>query len=276
MRSVVIYTLLMMYGLSAWSQADRLDSLLDDVFGNDKEMMQLLNPRSAYCYLYSTITGDSKTYYAGRELGDNMYNINGNLYFFHSKGFFIGASGSWYSQLDPGYNTTVVSAGINTPLNQKKTLNFRASYSRYFYNNADPEIENVFNNNLGSGLSLRNNWIGGRLSFNFLFGKDFGMNFTPNIFSHITIVRFGNYNKVELAPEVSVFIGSETVEYENASSIGNPPQESSTTTEDAYGLLNTQFYFPVCIYLGDFDLELGYSINIPTTQDEIYTYPVSS
>src|SRR4030042_4843968 len=102
------------------------------------------------------------------------------------------------------------------------------------------------------------------------------MNFAPNIFSHITIVRVGNYNKVEVGPEVFVFIGSETVEYENSSSIGNPPQEPSTTTEDAYGLLNTQFYFPVCIYLGDFDLELGYSINIPTTQDEIYTYPVSS
>src|SRR4030042_3773891 len=188
MKSIVIYTLLMMYGLSTWSQAERLDSLLDDVFGNDKEMIELLNPRSAYCYLYSTITGDSKTYYAGRELGDNMYNINGNLYFFHSKGFFIGASGSWYSQLDPGYNTTVVSAGINTPLNQKKTLNLRASYSRYFYNNADPEIENVFNNNLGSGLSLRNNWIGGRLSFIFYSEKILELIFRRIFFQILTLV----------------------------------------------------------------------------------------
>lgn len=276
MRSVVIYILLMCCGIPAWSQVDRLDSLLNDLFGNDQEMMQLLNPPSAYYYLYGAIAGNSKTYYAGRELGDNMYNFSGNLYFFHSKGFFIGASGSWYSQLDPGYNTTVVSAGINTPLNQKKNLNFRASYSRYFYNNADPGIENVFNNNLGTGLSLRNKWIGGRLSFNFLFGKDFGMNFTPTIFSHITIARFADYNKIQLAPELSVFIGSEAVEYENTGIPGNPPQESTITTEDAYGLLNTQFYFPVCIYLGDFDFELGYSVNIPTTQDEMSTYPVSS
>jgi hypothetical protein len=204
-----------------------------------------------------------------------MYNINGSLYFFHSKGFFIGASGSWYSQLEPGYNTTIISGGINTPLNQKKSINFRASYSRYFYNNSDPEIENVFNNNLGTGLLLRNNWIGGRLSFNFLFGKDFGMNFTPGIFSHITVARFANYNKIQLAPELSVFIGSETVEYENTGFPGSQPQES-LTTEDAYGLLNTQLYLPVCVYLGDFDFELGYSVNIPSTQDKVNTYPVSS
>jgi hypothetical protein len=276
MRSVFAYIMIVMSGLSAWSQTDSLDSLLMDVFQGDREMMQLLNPHKEYYYLYGSIAGDSKTFYAGRELGEDMYNLNTNLYFFHSKGFFAGASGSWYSQLDPGYNTTVISAGINTPLNQKKSLNFRAYYSRYFYNNADPEFESVFNNNLGTGLSLKNKWIGGRLSLNFLFGKDFGMNITPGIFSHITLFRFSNYNKIELAPEVSAFIGSETVEYQNASNIGNPPQEPSVTTEDAYGLLNTQFYFPVCVYLGDFDLEFGYSVNIPSTQVETITYPVSS
>jgi hypothetical protein len=275
MRSAFIYILLILSGLSAWSQADRLDSLLNDLFRNDKEMMQLINPFSSYYYLYGTIAGDSKTYYAGRELGDNMYNINGSLYLFHSKGFFIGVSGSWYSQLDPGYNTTILSGGINTPLNQKKSINFRASYSRYFYNNSDPEIENVFNNNLATGLSLRNNWIGGRLSLNFLFGKDFGMNFTPGIFSHITVARFANYNKIQLSPELSVFIGSETVEYENTGFPGSQSQES-LTTEDAYGLLNTKLYLPVCVYVGDFDFELGYSVNIPATQDKVNTYPVGS
>lgn len=264
-----------MFGLSAWSQADRMDSLLTDVFGDDKEMMQFLNPPAINYYLYGSVMSDSKTYYAGRELGDNMYNINGSLYFFHSKGFFIGASGSWYSQLDPGYNTTIMSAGINRPLNQNKSLNFRASYSRYFYHYSDPEVENDFNNNMGTGISLRNKWIGGRLSFNFLFGKDFGMNFIPSIYSHITVARFGDNNTIQLSPDVSVFIGSETVEYENTGQIGNPPQES-VTTEDAYGFLNTQFNLPVCVYVGNFDIELGYSINIPTTQDESYTYPVSS
>jgi hypothetical protein len=275
MRHVVILILLLMNGLSVWSQTDRLDSLLRDILGDDRELMQFLNPPSSYCYLYGGIAGDNKTYYAGRELGDDMYSLNGNLYFFHSKGFFIGASGSWYSELGPGYNTTVLSAGINTPLNKKKSLLFRASYSRYLYNNSDPETEYVYTNSLGTGLSLRNNWIGGRLSINILFGKDFGMNLTPGIFSRITLVKFGKYNKIRLEPEILAFIGSETVEYETNSG-QQPDSQSLYVTEDAYGLLNTQFTMPVCIYLGDFDFELGYSVNMPVTQDENITYPVSS
>lgn len=272
-----MFILLMMYALSTWSQADKLDSLLMDVLGDEKEIMQLLNPSSQYYYLYGSVAGDSKSFYAGRELGDDMLNLSGNLYFFHSRGFFIGASGSWYSQLDPRYNTTILTGGISTPVNDKKSLNFRASYSRYFYRTSDPETESVFNNNIGTGLSLRNKWIGGRISFNFLFGKDFGMNVTPNIFSHIPIARFGKYNKIELAPEAFVFIGSETVEYLSSGHINNSLQEPpTTTTEDTYGLLNTNFYFPVCVFIGDFDLEIGYSLNIPFTKNETYTYPLSS
>lgn len=261
-------------GFSAWAQTDRLDSLLNDVVWGDKAMMRLLDPPSAYCYLYGGVAGESKTMYAGRELEDNMIAMNGNLYFFHSSGFFAGATGTWYGEPGEGYSTTIATAGINTPLNTKKSLNFRASYSRYFYVETDSSDENPFTNNLGAGISLRNKWIGGRLSLNLLFGQDFGMNLTPAIFSRLPVVRFGKYNKIQLEPELSLFIGSETVELEKVS--GQQGTQTTIASDDAYGLLNTQFYLPVCLYIGDFDLELGYSLNIPTTRDENITYPVSS
>jgi len=278
MKPVVTYILLMMCGFPAWSQIDRLDSLLYDVLGDDKEMMKFLNPPSSYCYLYSGFAGDSKTFYAGREIGDNMFSMNGSIYFFHSKNFFIGTTGSWYNQLDPGYSNTIVSAGFYQALNRKKSLSFRASYNRYFYNSGDSETNNVFNNNLGTGISLRNSCIGARLSLNFLFGQDFGISFTPNLFSRITIARFGKYNKIQLEPETSVFFGSEYVEYSITDNLNSQQSgtQSSSITNDVYGLLNTQVYFPLCIYLGDIDIELGYSVNIPNSQDENITYPVSS
>jgi hypothetical protein len=277
MRPVIVSILMLMSGLSAWSQTDRLDSLLTDVLGDDKEMMRLLNPPSSYCYLYAGIAGDSKSYYAGREIDDNMVNMSGNIYFFHSKGFFIGTSGSWYSQVDPGYSTTIVTAGISRAINQKKSLLFRTSYSRYFYNDGESDTTvHVFNNNLGTGLSIRNKWIGGRLSLNLLFGQEFGMNITPNVFSRIPLARIGKYNKIQLEPELSMFFGSESVEYNVSGNMGGMQgSQSSTDTDVVYGLLNTQFYLPVCIYLGDFDIELGYSLNIPTTQDQD-SYPISS
>jgi len=277
MKKAVTPMIMLMFGLSAWPQTDRLDSLLRSVVWNDKEIMRLLDPPSSYCYLYGGIAGDNKTMYAGRELDENMVALYGNLYFFHSKGFFFGASGIWHSQTGEGYNTTVASAGIRTPLNAKRNLNFMASYSRYIYTGIDSASENPFTNNVGTGISLRNKWIGGRLSINLLFGQDFGMNFTPSIFSRLRIVRFGKYNKIQIEPELSAFIGSETVALETVSNLGSQQGSANTiATEDAYGLLNTQVYLPICIYIGDFDLELGYSINIPNTQDENTDYPVSA
>jgi hypothetical protein len=277
MKRAVIQMIMLIYGLSAWSQTDRLDSLLNTVVWGDKEMMRLLDPPLWYCYLNGGITRENRTVYTGSEFEDNIVAINGNLYFYHSKGFFVGASGIWYGGPGAGYSTTIASAGINKFLNQKKSLNFRASYSRYFYAYSDSASENPYTNNLSTGISLRNKWIGGRFSLNLLFGKDFGMNFTPGIFSRIPVLRFGRYNKIQLEPELSIFIGSQTVEILNISDlVGKQGSQTTTTTKVTYGLLNTRFYLPVCFYIGDFDLELSYSLKISSIQDENMEYPVSS
>jgi hypothetical protein len=273
MKQVIVQTLMLFCGLQVFAQSDRIDSLLLNVLGDDKEISRLLDPPGFY--LYSGATCDNKTFYAGRELGDDMYTINGSMYLMHSRGYYIGASGAWYTDLDPAYNATVLSAGIIKPLNKKKNLSLRASYSRYFFNSADSVSDNDINSNIGVGLTLRNRWIGGRLSFNALFGEQFGMNFSPEVFSNITIARFGISGKLFLAPGVSLFVGSETIEYESGGSSIDPSDISYITT-DKYGLLNTQIYLPVCAYAGDFDFEFGYSVNFPTTMDTSQSYPISS
>ena len=278
MRIVGMFTLLLMSTLPAWSQTDSLDSLLNEVLGNDKKLMKLLDPPSVYCYFYGGFAGDDKTIFAGSGKSDNIYGVNGNIYLLHSKGFYAGASVLWFNRPDPGYSTAIANVGYLRTLNRKKSLTFRASYNRYFYNRPDSVTEYAFRNNIGTGLTLKNKWIGGRLSMNFLFDQEFGINFTPSIFSRITLIRFGKYNKLQIEPEVSLFIGSETIEYASAGDLSATMSGSqlSATTEDVYGLLNSQFFIPVCLYIGNFDIELGYSLNIPTTQDESITYPISS
>lgn len=274
MKACIIQILMLLSSLSAWSQADKLDSLLSEIVWEEKELMQLLDPPSLYGYLLGGIAGDSRTIFTGQETGQAMYSLFGSLYIFHTRGFFAGASGSWFSQFDPGYHKTILSAGINTPINRKKSLYFRVAYSRYVYHAADTLTGNIFNNNLGTGMSYRNKWIGMRLNANVLFGKEFGMNFSPVVFSRIPVIKFGKYNKIQLEPELSAFIGSEAMEYEN--SLYNPQSIPSASTADNYGLLSTQFYLPLCLYLGDLDIELGYFLNIPLTQDQNMNYPVSS
>ncbi len=277
MKRNLMAIILLIQSISTWSQANRIDSLLNDVVWGDQEMMMLLDPPSSFCYLYGGLSGENKTMYAGRELEENMMSMNGNLFFFHSKGVFLGASGTWYGDPGEGYSNTILSAGIYRPLSAKKNLNFRASYSHYFYAGSDSIDDNPFTNSLGAGLSLRNNWIGGRLSLNVLFGQEFGMNLSPAVFSRLPIIRFGKYNKLQLEPELSVFFGSESVELDQlGSQSGQQGSQTEIATENKYSLLNTRFYLPVCLYIGDFDLEFGYSLNIPSSRDVNVDYSASS
>ncbi len=278
MRFFITGVLLMLLALPSWPQDERIDSLLNEVFGSEEAMMKMLNPSLSFWCIYGGASADNKTFYAGREIGDGMYSLRGNVYLFHSRGFFVGASGLWYSQLKPAYRTTILSAGISAPLNQKKSLIFRTFYSRYFYNDPEAEAESIFKNNLGAALSVRNQWIGARVSCNLLFGKEFGANFTTGVFSNVPLLRFGDYNSLNLRSEALLLIGSETVEYETQADLGGQQQDSQTAiiTDDHYGLLNTQLYLPLCLYIGNLDLELAYVLNFPFSIDKNTELSISS
>jgi hypothetical protein len=273
MKKLIISVLLSVFGLPLLAQADRIDSLLFDVLENDRSMKHLFDQPSKYSYFYSGINIDNKTFYAGRELGDDMYSAIGNLYYFHSSGLFLGASGSWFSQTYPKYGSTIVTAGLRKPLNRKNKLNVRISYSRFFFNIPDTSVYIPYSNIMGAGLVFNNNWIGGSLSFNFLFGEETGMNMTPSVFSNLTISRFGKTGKILLSPEVSAFIGSETITgtgslYDSAS--------SAYITKENYGLLNIQMTLPLGIYFSGIGIQAGYSVNVPRTRDIYIKYPANS
>ena len=275
---LILIQLLMLTRLSSWSQTDRVDSLLMDVMGNEIKTVTTTDTTHTSMALYGGLNYDSKSFYAGREVGDDMYNMNGYLFFFHSKGYFLGASGSWYSQLDPGYSSTVLMGGYYKYLNKKKSLSFRTSYTRFIYYQPDPELNYNYNNSLSAGLSVKNKWIGGRFSSRLLFGKDVGMDLSPGIYSNIKLYKINKYDYISFEPEVSMLISTETIAYETSGNYNSrlPGTEEEFATKDVYGLLNTQLYLPLCITWRDFDLELSYTINMPVTQDETVDYPVSS
>lgn len=266
----------MLTKLSTWTQTDRIDSLLMDVMGNEMKTVTTTDTTNNFMALYAGVNYDSKSFYAGREIGDNMYNMNGYLFFFHSKGYFLGTSGSWYSQFDPGYSSTILMGGYYKYLNRKKSLSFRTTYTRYFYYQPDPELNYNYNNSISAGFTLKNKWVGGRFSTRLLFGNDVGIDLSPSIYSRINLYKINTFDYIQFEPEISMLVSTETIAYETSGNSGRlSGTESDVTTKDVYGLLNTQLYLPVTITWRDFDLELGYTVNMPTTQDKTIDYPVS-
>ena len=246
------------------AQSDKIDSLLNDlVFNQEDPFLVKMDDELKYDFLYTGVNYSNNSYYAGREIGDQINNFSGHVFYYNYIGFFLGASGLFYNQLTPNYNNATFSAGYNTFINKKKTLSFRTSYSRYEYFNPDTSSYYPHKNNFNLGLSFRKKWLGARVSHNVLFGDYFSNNLSTAINLRFTILRLGKFNKIYTMPELSAFFSSETI------TITGVPT-------DKFGLLNTQLSLPISIALHDFDIEANYYINFPSSLDETIAYPVSS
>lgn len=262
-----------MSGIPTFAQTDKIDSLLNDLIYNDSDPLIMPEKPVKFDFLYTGANYNSNTFYAGREIGSNMLNVSGNLFYYSSTGLFIGASGSWYNQLTPGYSNTTLSTGFSKAIDKKKLFTFRTSYSRFIYYKPDTASNYPYNNNFNLGLSFRKNRIGMRVAGNLLFGDEYKINLSTAIYSRFTLIKLGKYNKIYTAPEVSAFLGSETV---STTKTNSQNTDQTTNLKDVFSLLNTQLYVPLGLSIGNFDFEFSYSVNLPTTQDVNISYPLNT
>lgn len=270
MKKLIVIALVMS-GISALAQTDKIDSLLNDLVYNDSDPLIMPEKPVKFDFLYTGANYSSNTFYAGREIGSDMFNLSGNLFYYSSTGLFAGVSGCWYDQLTPSYSNTTLSAGFSKAIDKKKLFTFRTSYSRFIYYKPDTASYYPYTNNFNLGLSFRKKWIGVRVAGNLLFGEESKINISTAIYSRFTLIKLGKYNKIYTAPEVSAFLTTETVSTTKTNS-QNPDQ--TTNYKEVFGILNTQLYVPLGLSVGNFDFEFSYYINMPTTQDVNVTYPV--
>ena len=269
MKKILIAIAIFIFSIiKVFSQADKLDSLLNDLIFNDTVYDYLSRSVVKYDFIYSGIGFKSNTFYAGRDYGSDIYNTSGYIYYYHNKGIYLGASGMMYEGLTPFLNTVALSAGFYKTIDKNKLFTFKISYNRYFYFQTDTSIEYSFKNNTNLGLSFKKNWFGARIYTGLSFGKESRFNVSSVLYSRINVIKLGKYNRIYTMPEISAYFGSETIETLNESQMIN--------IKDVYGLLNTQFYLPLTISVGNFEIELAYTINFPVSQDDNVTYPVSS
>ena len=273
--SVILFIVPFSINLSA--QDDKIDSILDSMFfGTDDEILLMLAEMNKnHHFVYSRFGYDSKTVYAGREIGTDQYNVSGQLYYLNSLGFSLGVSGAWYSQMDPSYRSTIVSAGYSRGLKKIKNLRYRISYSRYFYNTYYSIYEPVFNSSASAGLTIKMGSVGTRFDYSLLMGNDFGSQVSSDIYCDLSLFKVGKKLEISVLPEISFYFGSETVENERISYLASMDGSTMVTDysyEDRFGLMNTQLILPLEISIGDFDIEISYSYNINRSIDPDYTF----
>jgi len=249
-------------------------------FSTDEEILLMLAEMNRnHHFIYNRFGYDSKTVYAGREIGTDQYNLTGQLYYLNSIGLSMGVSGAWYSQMDPSYRSTVVSAGYSSGLKKSKNLRYRISYSRFFYNTDTSSYDPVFNGSANVGITLKTGPVGARVDYSLLMGQEYGSQVSADLYCNITLFNAGRKVRFRILPEVSFYFGSETVEYERYSYLSGMDGTTVVTDytyEDRFGLMNTQLSLPFEISLGDLDIEFSYIYNVNRSLDPDYTFDNTS
>ncbi|MBN1462493.1 MAG: hypothetical protein JXQ69_08490 [Paludibacteraceae bacterium] len=265
MKKLTVVLILMISCYQLVAQTDKIDSLLNDLVYNYNDPLVLPEKAVKYDFFSVGTNYSNKTFYAGREIGDNMYTISGHLFYYNAIGLFVSASGNWLSQISPSYSNTTITGGYSKSIDKKKLFTFRTSYSRFLYNATDTISNYLYNNNFNIGFSFRKNWIGARVSGNLLFGEEYLPNLSTSLYTKFTLIKLGKYNKIYSTPELTAFFSNETFYTTDL-----------TNTKTVFGLLNTQLTVPLIISISDFDVEFSYSLNLPFTQEENVTYPIDT
>ena len=256
----------------------RLDSILNEVLFDDEDLSYLFQVKKNFQFLYWRSNFDTRTFYAGREIGTQQYNFSGQLFYMHSMGLFAGVSGSWYSQLDPGYRTTVLSVGYSKGLKKKQFFRYRLSYDYFVFNNDDPDFEPLYNSGLSAGITLKSKTLGTRMNYYLLLGKETGSSFSWNAYSYLNLLRLGTYDRIRLEPQVLFYFGSEAVEYQLSEILVDPLTNTTYDSyyKDEFGLMNIQLQLPLRVKYKNFDFEASWIHNFPQTMNDGFSYPQNS
>lgn len=263
-----LFTLwLLLLGLScAFSQEktteeNEVDEIIDNLLMEDQDMEAFIESVSNFQFVYLTANYSNDTYFSGRDIGIDQYNVRPQITYMHSKGFFASLSGVYYSEFIPNWDYTTGTLGYGTSLDKKKLVRLYASYSRYFYSEG---VENPFTNAISIGLGIKNKkrTLGTQLTCTYLFGEDNSFQIDSRSFVAFQLVKTKEMG-LKLIPQLSFVAGQQTLELAQIS-IQNGMQVTNYLENDVFDLINTQVNIPLQFSSYSFDVELGYSINFPS------------
>jgi len=236
------------------------NEILDELFQDDTAIDELIAAVSNFQLLYLSTNYNDKTYFSGRDIGINQYNIRPQITYLNSSGIFASLYGIYYSGLQPKWDVTTATLGYGKSFGKDQIFKYYASYSKYFYSNT---VDNVFSNDLSAGLSVRNKKrsIGTQLTSSFLFGKEQTIQIVSKSYAVIKLLKTKKY-KLVLRPQLSIIAGKQTIEL--AQSYSHMGGVNSYITNDVFDLINTQVNLPLQFNMNSIDFEVGYNFNFPS------------
>lgn len=161
-------------------------------------------------FLVISIDYNNNTYFSGRGVGIDQFNIAPQITYFNSLGLFLNFGATYFSEFDPKWDFTSISLGYGNNIVKSNRLRWSVSYDRYFYNN--PE-DNPFKNSFNAGVEFDNKGksIGADIIFSYLFGSENASQFVFSGYKEFKFFEKGS-SQFKLKPELRVTVGQQTVQ----------------------------------------------------------------
>jgi hypothetical protein len=237
------------------------DDIIDELFDENSTLDELIASLSNYQLLYISANYTSNTYFSGRDIGINQYNIRPQIMYANSNGLFASLSGTYYSEFNPKWDVTVASLGYGKSIGKKKLFKYSASFSKYFYANSE---DNIFSNtiNVSLGFYNKNRTIGTLISTDYLFGKNQSYQILSSSFIKLNLIKTKSII-LNITPQLNILMGKQTIEFSRFV-IENGLPIIKNYTSNVFNLYNMQVSLPIQLNVNSFDFELGYNINFPS------------
>jgi len=261
---LIVFTGFFSEKLSA--QESKIDSVLNEFLFDNEDLLELVRSSRNFQFIYSRLNYDSKTFFAGRDIGIEQFNSTAQMSYFHSIGISIGGAAVYYSQLDPKISTIMLMAGYSNKLFNSTDYRYRISYNRYFFPKSEFLTAGTFNSSLGFGFTFDKKSGGSRIDYSLLIGNELASQLSWDLYADLLIMKFGRSKNIKFEPEISMYFGSDKTIITQVGIVpGRLPRQFTFTEVESqkFGWMNTEIKLPLTINYKDFDFEFGYNFNLP-------------
>lgn len=270
MKKKSLYLLLIIFSaLPALATAQDIDSLLAVLKARQKEnIFAFLNGNQHYHVIYGQTTYQNRTYFTGRDIGVDQYNLTLQAAY-NYRGFSAAVAGIIYSEFEPHWNLSMLSLAYGHQLLRSVPLDISLSYDRYFYHDPTDTMSAAYPNALMLNFSYSAPRWGLALNPGIFFGTAFTSQQSVSAWLDQEIWRKDDLH-LKIRPSLSLILGS------GISAYIQMPGDQPPLIETSYGLLNAAISLPLKIRYRDLDMAIAYNLNLPNAPGSDTKYAPTS
>jgi len=272
MKTILLYLCLIFFTASVFSQEPPtkkivIDQYIDELLLEEQSLDELLASFINFHFLYISINYNSNTYFSGRDIDIDQYNITPQITYMHSKGFYANISGIYYSEFIPKWDVTTATIGYGKSFGKDRIWRYYTSLSGYLY--SENNIDGLYNGNISAGFGIQNKkrTLGTVFSGSYYIGSGETYQIVSRTYANLKLLKTKKHH-LNIRPQLSVFTGTQIVDVLSDTTIRvsswSENNEDLPLQNNVFGLINTQINFPIQYSTNSFDFELGYNLNFPS------------